>query len=218
MKAIKKSLEKEKSKEEKTNLGFKRSMGFERKLNGMDRAMSNYQPFSATHGPGGGFDTGGEDFEPEIPEAMQKTKQKNLYENFVKERDREERGLVEDKQAKPRIGHTVYVYGYGISEEMLRNTFLQYGQIVNISMEVEKNCGFITYDKVESTERAIAEVNGSLVGGVQLKVSLARRQPVIDPINDASSSSTWSTIAASHSQKGSHRDKREMVTYEEDLF
>jgi hypothetical protein len=41
--------------------------------------------------------------------------------------------------------------------------------------------------QVESTERAIAEVNGSLVGGVQLKVSLARRQPVIDPINDASS-------------------------------
>ncbi len=26
--------------------------------------MSSYQPFSATHGPGGGFDTGGEDFEP----------------------------------------------------------------------------------------------------------------------------------------------------------
>ena len=49
-------------------------------------------------------------------------------------------------------------------------------------------------------------------------MSLARRQPVIDPINDASSSSTWSTIAASHSQKGSHKDKREMVTYEEDLF
>lgn len=216
--AIKKSLEKEKAKVDKNIGGFKRSKGLERKLNGMDRAMSSYQPFSATHGPGGGFDTGGEDFEPEIPEAMQKTKQKNLYDNFVKERDREERGLVEDKQSKPRVGHTVYVYGYGITEDMLRTTFVQYGQIVNISMEVEKNCGFITYDKVESTERAIAEVNGSLVGGVQLKVSLARRQPVIDPINDASSSSTWSTIAASHSQKGSHRDKREMVTYEEDLF
>ena len=58
MKAIKKSLEREKSKEEKTIGTFKRSKGFERKLNGMDRAMSNYQPFSATHGPGGGFDTG----------------------------------------------------------------------------------------------------------------------------------------------------------------
>ena len=58
MKAIKKSLEKEKSKDEKTIGTFKRSKGFERKLNGMDRAMSSYQPFSATHGPGGGFDTG----------------------------------------------------------------------------------------------------------------------------------------------------------------
>ena len=219
MKTIKASLQKEKAKEEKTISSFKRSMGFERKLNGMDRAMSSYQPFSATHGPGGGFDTGGEDFEPEVPESVAKTKQKNLYENFVKERDREERGLKEtDNPSKPRVGHTVYVYGYGITEDLLRSTFTQFGQIVNISMEVEKNCGFITYEKVESTERSIAEVNGSQVGGVQLKVSLARRQPVIDPINDASSSSTWSTIAASHSQKGSHKDKREMVTYDEDIF
>jgi len=219
IKAIKKTLEKEKVKDEKSISGFKRSQGLERKLSGMDRAMSSYQPFSATHGPGGGFDTGGEDFEPEVPEHVQKQKQKNLYENFVRERDREERGLAEENSNKPRQGHTVYVFGYQISEEMLRSTFSQFGAIVNISMEVEKNCGFITYEKVESTERAIAEVNGGHVGGIQLKVSLARRQPIIDPINDASSSSTWSTIAASHSQKGSHRDKREMVTYDEqDIF
>ena len=156
IKAIQKSLHKEKEKDEKSNGVFKRSMGLERKLNGMDRAMSSYQPFSATHGPGGGFDTGGEDFEPEIPEALQKTKQKNLYESFVKERDREERGLNEDNPNKPRVGHTVYVYGYGISEDLLRSTFTQYGQIVNISMEVEKNCGFITYERVESAERFVA--------------------------------------------------------------
>lgn len=217
IRAIKSSIEKEKIKEEKINSGFKRSQGFERKHN-QDRAMSSYQPFSATHGPGGGFDTGGEDFEPDISDEAKKKKQKNLYENFVRERDRGERGLVEDKNAKPRQGHTVYVYGYGVTEDILRSQFTPYGPIVNISMEVEKNCGFITYEKVESTERAIAEVNGSLVSGVQLKVSLARRQPVIDPINDASSSSTWSTIAANHSQKGSHKDKREMVTYEDDIF
>ena len=58
IKANKKSLEKEKAKDEKSIGGFKRSKGLERKLNGMDRAMSSYQPFSATHGPGGGFDTG----------------------------------------------------------------------------------------------------------------------------------------------------------------
>ena len=55
--------------------------------------------------------------------------------------------------SKPRVGHTVYVYGHGISEDLLRTTFTQFGQIVNISMEVEKNCGFITYDRVESAER-----------------------------------------------------------------
>ena len=51
---------------------------------------------------------------------MAKTKQKNLYDSFVKERDREERGLNEDNPSKPRVGHTVYVYGYGISEDLLR--------------------------------------------------------------------------------------------------
>ena len=59
---------------------------------------------------------------------------------------------------------------------------------------------------------------GSVVQGIELKVSLARRQPVIEPINDASSSATWSTIAASHSQKGSHKDKRDLVAYDEDMF
>ena len=55
-----------------------------------------------------------------------------------------------------------------------------------------------------------------MVQGIELKVSLARRQPVIEPINDASSSATWSTIAASHSQKGSHKDKRDLVAYDQD--
>lgn len=81
-------------------------------------------------------------------------------------------------------------------------------------------------------------MNGSMVSGIQLKVSLARRQPVIEPINDASSSATWSTIgenrnktydigssliknlflASRNSQKGSYKDKRDLVTYEEELF
>jgi len=119
---------------------------------------------------------------------------------------------------KPRQGNTVYVFGYQITEDLLKNAFSPLGKIVNISMEVEKNCGFVTFDRSESAESAISEFNGNVVGGIQLKVSMARRQPVIDPINDASSSATWSTIAASHSQKGSHKDKRELVAYDEDMF
>ena len=87
-----------------------------------------------------------------------------------------------------------------------------------LTFQVEKNCGFITFDRADIAERAISEFNGNVVGSIQLKVSMARRQPVIDPINDASSSATWSTIAASHSQKGSHKDKRELVAYDEDMF
>lgn len=47
---------------------------------------------------------------------------------------------------------------------------------------------------------------------------MARRQPQIDRINDASSSSAWSTLATSHSQKGPHRDGRSIITYDDDLF
>jgi hypothetical protein len=44
-------------------------------------------------------------------------------------------------------------------------------------------------------------MNGSMVSGIQLKVSLARRQPVIEPINDASSSATYSlTVIPFHSK------------------
>jgi len=204
--------------------GFKRSQGLERKLTGLDNARAGYQPFSATHGPGGGFDTGGEDMNPE-PEPPKKVT-KNLYETFVAARDREERGIADVGESmsslkssdKPRQGNTVYVFGYQITEDLLKNALSPLGKIVNISMEVEKNCGFVTFDRSESAESAISEFNGNVVGGIQLKVSMARRQPVIDPINDASSSATWSTIAASHSQKGSHKDKRELVAYDEDMF
>ena len=58
-------------------------------------------------------------------------------------------------------GHTVYVYGYGVTEDILRSQFTPYGPIVNISMEVEKNCGFITYEKVGSVKRNPVCISGS---------------------------------------------------------
>ncbi|CAB4055071.1 RDBP [Lepeophtheirus salmonis] len=175
--------------------------------------QNSYQPFSATHGPGGGFDTGADDLNPEPPIPPPPKKVKDLYESFVSARDREER-----KGDKAKSANTVYVHGFSVSEELLRNTFSSVGKIVNISMEIDKNCGFITFDKEDSAERAISDYHETSVKGVQLKVSKARRQIIIDPINDASSSATWSSIAASHSQKSSHNDKRNLIRYDEDLF
>lgn len=227
---IKKSVA-ERARAEKST-GFKRSQGLERKLTGMtDNARAGYQPFT---GSSGGFDTGGEDMNPEPVEPPPAKKHKNLYDSFVTARDREERGLAAvgdlpgsiglssnsriSNPDRPRHGNTVYVYGYHITEEILQTAFTPMGKIVNISMEVEKHCGFITFDKPESAERAIVELNGTSLDGVDLKVTMARRQPVIDPINDSSSSTTWATIAASHSQKGGHKDKRNLVAYDEDVF
>nr|CAG4641265.1 EOG090X0F8Z [Eulimnadia texana] len=204
--------------------GFKRSRGLERKLSLSDRAPSGFQPFSASQGSM---------VPPEEPmnEPKVKAKVPNLYENFVTSREPEPvppsksptkepvaPSASPTKQERPKTGHTIYVFGYGITEDILKKAFQSYGNIVNISMEIEKNCGFVTFDKTTSADRAITEINGSMVSGIQLKVSLARRQPVIEPINDASSSTTWSTIAARNSQKGSCKDNRDLVTYDEDIF
>ncbi|KAH0808642.1 hypothetical protein GEV33_014149 [Tenebrio molitor] len=188
--------------------GFKRPRGLERKLIS-DKIVSGYQPFSAVQ-----MDDGPDNPENKPPRI------KNLYDTFANARDREERGLTEkqrEKPDKPRQGNTIYVSGYKITEEFLKKHFSTIGNIVNISMEIEKNRGFVTFDKVEAAERAIAEMDGSMVSGIQLKVTLARRQPQIEPINDASSSAAWATLASSHSQKGNHRDKRNLVSYD-DIF
>ena len=92
---------------------------------------------------------GSDDMNPEPVEPPTK-KVKNLYESFVAARDREERGLPSEsreslssiKSDKPRQGNTVYVFGYQITEDLLKNAFLHLGKIVNISMEVEKVCIF----------------------------------------------------------------------------
>ena len=65
---LQKSVEKDAKAKAEKSTGFKRSQGLERKLTGLDGARAGYQPFSATHGPGGGFDTGGEDMNPDPPE------------------------------------------------------------------------------------------------------------------------------------------------------
>ncbi|XP_015586315.1 negative elongation factor E [Cephus cinctus] len=189
---------------------FKRPRGLERKLNSTEKTVCSYQPFSAT--------------QPEEDEAdAARPRVKDLYDSFVSAREQEDR-TVTDKQTptkqeiKPRVGNTIFVCGYKISEDFLKKHFHTFGSIVNISMEVEKNRGFITFDKAEAAERAISEMDGSMVSSIQLKVSLARRQPIIDPINDATSSSVWSSIAASYSQKSAHKDRRDLKVYEEDLF
>lgn len=207
--------------ESKEKQGFKRSKNLERKLGTSDKAqVSGYQPFQSTH------PSDDEEKESSSPAAAASPStsvsarpqlKKNLYESFVNARERGGRDR-EPRPERPKQGNTVYVNGFGVTEDILRTAFTPFGQIVNISMEVDKNCGFITFEKMESAEKAINEMNGSMASGIQLKVSLARRQPSIESSAETQSSSNWSSIAQSTSQKGTHKDKRDLVAYVDDVF
>ncbi len=80
---------------------------------------------------------------------------KGLYESFVssredredsrdRERDRErpwertERRRRIERNDPPKKGNTVYVYGLGVNEDIIRKPFSSIGKIVHISMEMDK--------------------------------------------------------------------------------
>ena len=82
-----------------------------------------------------------------------------LYQQIVQEKEPTETKKQSPQQKdKPKTGFTVYVSGKGISEDFLKKHFSEYGTIVNVSMEIEKGRGFITFSKTEATSHAITEV------------------------------------------------------------
>ncbi|XP_005936322.1 negative elongation factor E [Haplochromis burtoni] len=137
-----------------------------------------------------------------------------------RDRERERDGPFRRSDSYPerrgvRKGNTVYVYGSGLGEDSLRSAFSQHGNIIDLSMDNPRNCAFITFEKMESADQAVAELNGTTVGDVHIKVSIARKQPMLDA---ATGKSVWASLAVQNSTKGSYRDKRNQVVYSEDLF
>uniref|UniRef100_A0A669QFY6 Negative elongation factor E n=1 Tax=Phasianus colchicus TaxID=9054 RepID=A0A669QFY6_PHACC len=119
------------------------------------------------------------------------------------------------ERPSPRKGNTLYVHGAELSPELLRSAFAPFGAIIDLSLDSPRNCAFVTYEKMESADQAMAELNGAVVQDVQLRVSIARKQPLLDA---ATGKSLWGSLAVKNSAKGSHRDKRAQVVYNEDLF
>lgn len=140
---------------------FKRPKGQDRKRVIPDQSVAQYQPFSSTQSD----IQNSTEITPIEPKDPSTSRVHNLYQQFATERDREERGLIEKKVPvdttspvrtdKPRIGNTIFVSGNKLTDEFLRNHFNVFGDIINISMEIEKGRGFITFSKPESADRAI---------------------------------------------------------------
>lgn len=218
--------------ENKERQGFKRPKALERKRNACERpstSVTGYQPFSASHSL--------DDDSPAVnsptdasmsPNSNYRPPVKKLYESFtssrkledeikedrVRENQRRERDR-DGRPERPRQGNTVYVRGYGVTQELLQKTFESIGNIINISMEMDKNCGFVTFEKIDQAEKAIKDVNGTISGGVRLNVSLARRQPLIPPLGEDSSSLSWASLAVNFPKKGNHEDSRDLIVYED---
>lgn len=77
---------------------------------------------------------------------------------------------------------------------LLRGAFSPFGNIIDLSMDPPRNCAFVTYEKMESADQAVAELNGTQVESVQLKVNIARKQPMLDA---ATGKSVWGSLGCS---------------------
>ncbi|XP_054620269.1 negative elongation factor E [Dunckerocampus dactyliophorus] len=167
----------------------------------------------------------GRDREGERDRERDRNRERDRSRERSSERDREREGERErdgsfrrsDSYPERRVrkGNTVYVYGSGLSEDSMRSAFSQHGNIIDLSMDNPRNCAFITFEKMESADLAVAELNGSTVGDVHIKVSIARKQPMLDA---ATGKSVWASLAVHNSTKGSYRDKRNQVVYSEDFL
>ncbi|XP_073404890.1 negative elongation factor E [Dendrobates tinctorius] len=135
-----------------------------------------------------------------------------------RERDREgfhRRSDSFPERRAPRKGNTVYVNGVGMKKQMLTDSFSKFGKIIDLATDPQRNCAFVTFEKMESADQAIQELNNTMIEDVSMKVSIARKQPMLDA---AIEKSVWGQLAFHSSAKGSHKDKRSQVSYSEDYF
>ncbi|KAH9397799.1 Serine/threonine-protein kinase N2 [Tyrophagus putrescentiae] len=188
---------------ERQDSGFKRSKAHERKrCTGTDKP-GGYLPFHNQHSmeddPSGSADlddslnNSGSGNDPANSTSSNKQR-KPFYESFVHSRDphslaREETYREKKRDGKanyvnrdnPQQGNTIYVRGENMTEAFLRMGFSSFGTVLHIAAEPSKNCGFVTYDSIDTANMAINEMNDTALHGIRLKVSLARRQSVYNP-------------------------------------
>uniref|UniRef100_A0A069DRX1 Negative elongation factor E n=1 Tax=Panstrongylus megistus TaxID=65343 RepID=A0A069DRX1_9HEMI len=115
-------------------------------------------------------------------------------------------------------GNTLFVQGYKINTQLLKKTFSDYGNILNISMESDKDRGFVTFEDPKCAAAALSALNGSVLAECQLTVSYARRQPVYTSDNSPDSNrnqKVWANAANRKNEKGSNKEfqGREIVSY-----
>ncbi|CAL9096886.1 unnamed protein product, partial [Musa acuminata var. zebrina] len=82
---------------------------------------------------------------------------------------------------------TIFVGGLdpNVTDDHLRQVFSPYGEIVYIKIPVGKRCGFVQFGNRANAEEALQMLNGTLLGGQNVRLSWGRsptnKQPQQDP-------------------------------------
>ncbi|XP_042463282.1 polyadenylate-binding protein RBP45-like [Zingiber officinale] len=82
---------------------------------------------------------------------------------------------------------TLFVGGLdsNVTDDHLRHTFSQYGEIVYVKIPLGKRCGFVQFSNRPSAEEALRMLNGIQLGGQNIRLSWGRsptnKQPQQDP-------------------------------------
>ncbi|KAI9128329.1 hypothetical protein K1719_001322 [Acacia pycnantha] len=74
------------------------------------------------------------------------------------------------------LNTTIFVGGLDsdISDEDLRQPFLQYGDVVSVKIPVGKGCGFVQFANRKNAEEAIEALNGIVIGKQTVRLSWGR--------------------------------------------
>uniref|UniRef100_H2YP21 Negative elongation factor E n=1 Tax=Ciona savignyi TaxID=51511 RepID=H2YP21_CIOSA len=202
--------------EKKTS--FKRSSNLKRKLSAHPETgkRPTFQSFST------GSDTGTDTDEIPEPKTSKldstEPSSKPFNENYKPKKEQRARAPRREKRVEkkaPRKGNTLYIHGYVINETVIRKHFTKFGNIIKVNMEKDKNSGFVSYDSFEAAEKAIVDMDDSLVDDCRIKVSLARHQPLLESV---AQETPWGGLVERGDKGASIQDSRTLVSYEDDLF
>ncbi|KAG9454061.1 hypothetical protein H6P81_006965 [Aristolochia fimbriata] len=83
---------------------------------------------------------------------------------------------------------TIFVGGLdsNVTDEHLRQIFSTYGELVHVKIPVGKRCGFVQFAKRANAEEALLMLNGTLLGGQNIRLSWGR-----SPSNKQDPSAGW---------------------------
>ncbi|KAI3466242.1 hypothetical protein Pfo_022905 [Paulownia fortunei] len=83
---------------------------------------------------------------------------------------------------------TIFVGGLdpNVTDDHLKQVFSQYGELVHVKIPVGKRCGFVQFADRSCAEQALSNLNGTLLGGQNIRLSWGR-----SPSNKQSDQNQW---------------------------